>query len=182
MGDILIDIEHITGSASNDWLTGDDTSNDLQGGGGDDTLEGGAGEDSYLFNTGDGTDIVTDDGGKIVFLQGTNNDYTGAAYTFSRANFGNSETVILTVTKNGNTLNVLEFANDPSSDYTFYTRSDGTLTEIPASSLVVPPRVGSEANPFLATSAANTFTGSAGFDWVSYEDATSGRGGGQDRP
>ena len=175
VGDILTEIQHITGSDHNDWLTGDDTSNDLQGGAGNDVLAGGAGEDSYLFNTGDGTDIVTDDGGKIVFLQGTNNDYVGAAYTFSRANFGNSETVILTVTKNGNILNVLEFAIDPTSDYAFTTRdTDGIDSKIDSSLFVVPPRLGSEQNPFLATAVVDIFPGSIDYDWVSYENSEEG--------
>ena len=173
VGDTLTEIQRITGSNFNDWLTGDDTSNDLQGGRGDDRLEGGAGEDSYLFNTGDGTDIVTDNGGKIVFLQGTNNDYTGAAYTFTRANFGNSEAVTLTVSKDGNILNVVEFASDPSTGYIFTTRdTDGIDSEIDSSLLVVPPRSGSEANPFLATSEIDTFPGSIDYDWVSYERST----------
>ena len=173
-GDTLSGINNLIGSRYDDTLTGNNQDNILRGGEGADTLTGGAGEDTYVFNLGDGTDTITDDGGSIYFEQGANNDYTGAAYTFTRASEGRGEAVTLTVSKGGNTLNVLEFANDPSSDYTFYTRSDGTLTEIPASSLVVPPRVGSEANPFLATSAANTFTGSAGFDWVSYAGSNEG--------
>ena len=178
-GDTITNIEHILGSNFNDWLTGDDTSNDLQGGRGDDRLEGGAGEDTYLFGADHGTDTLADDGGKIVFLQGTNDDYVGAVCTFTRANFGNSEAVTLTVSKDGNTLNVVEFASDPSidptSDYAYYTRdTDGIDSDIDPSLLVVPPRLGSEQNPFLATAIVDIFPGSMGYDWVSYENSEEG--------
>jgi len=64
-GDILVEIENITGSAYSDTLTGDAGANDLSGaagtdylygGAGNDTLEGGAGADG-LYG-GDGFDIV----------------------------------------------------------------------------------------------------------------------------
>ena len=153
-GDTITNIEHIVGSNFNDWFTGNDENNDLQGGRGDDRLEGGAGEDTYLFGADHGTDTLADDGGKIVFLQGTNNDYVGAVYTFTRANFGNSEAVTLTVSKDSNTLNIIEFASDPSidptSDYAFTTRdTDGIDSDIDPSKLFVPPRSGSESKPLL---------------------------------
>ena len=197
VGDTLTDVEDVVGSDHNDWLTGDNEDNDLQGGAGSDrleggvgadtldggigadTLEGGAGADIYAFGAGDGTDTVTDDGGNIVFEQGTGNDYTGASYSFVRADEGRGAAVTLTVKdSNDNTLNVLEFTNYPlTSSYTFYTRdASGSDIEIPTSLLVVPPRLtveGSEGNPFLATDAADTFTGSEGADWVSYAGSTS---------
>lgn len=67
-GDILSDIENITGSASNDILignagnntllgnAGDDT---LDGGGGTDTLMGGGGYDTYKFASGYGSTIIS---------------------------------------------------------------------------------------------------------------------------
>ena len=194
VGDTITDVEDVVGSSHNDWLTGNDKDNDLQGGAGSDRLEGGVGADTleggednddlyggegldtYEFESGGGTDTVTDDGGNIAFAQGTGNDYAGATYSFTRADEGRSETVTLTVTdSSGNTLNVIEFSSDPSS-YTFYTLdSNGIETEIPASSLVVPPRQdGSESHPYLATDAADTFTGSDGADWVSYAGSTAG--------
>ena len=166
-----------TGTNKDDTLTGDGKANRLSGGAGADTLSGGAGVDTYVFESGHGTDTVVDDGGKVVFLQGTGNDYAGATYAFTRPD-ASGEAVTLTVKdSNSNTLNVIEFTTYPSSGYTFYTRdSNGVDTEIPASSLVVPPQIvgdGSESNPFLATAGADTFTGSAGADWVSYEGDTS---------
>ena len=156
--------DYLYGNEGNDRLDGGVGNDVLYGGADDDTLLGGVGLDRYFFQKGDGTDTVTDDGGKIVFEQGTGNDYAGATYTFTRPDVS-GEAVTLTVTKGTDTLNVLEFASDPSSDYAFYTRSGGTNTAILASSLgVVPARVvvegDGETNPFLATVDADTFTGS----------------------
>ena len=171
-GDTLTNIENLIGSGLGDTLTGNDEDNILRGGAGDDILAGGADADTYLFGSGDGTDTITDDGGTIVFLQGTGNAYDGATYEFTRSEAGRGDAVTLTV-KNGNdnTLNVLEFASDPSSIFTFSTRSSGGAdTVIAAASLVVPDKLiaGSEESPFLATVATDSFTGSTGADWVSY--------------
>ncbi len=46
LGDVLIGIENVTGSAFNDHITGDGSRNLLDGGDGDDTLIGGAGADT----------------------------------------------------------------------------------------------------------------------------------------
>ncbi len=189
--DILTNIENIRGSDYNDWLTGNDDANRLVGGAGDDRLEGGADADTlegglgadtlvggadadtYIFRNGDGTDTIIDDGGAIVFVQGTNNAYAGATYTYTRADGGRGEAVTLTVYKDGNTLNVLEFASDPSSSYTFYTRSsDGTDTAITLPA--VPARLGSEGNPFVATDDPDTFVALQGADWASYAGSTAG--------
>ena len=175
--DTLTNIDNLIGSRFVDTLTGDSGVNSFEGGRGDDVLAGGTGIDTYVFNKGDGTDTITDSGGSIVFEQGTDNDYAGAIYTFTRPD-ATSEAVTLTVSKDGNTLNVIEFASDPSSDFTFSTRYRGTDTEIDASLLVVPPRVvsdGSESNPFLATDTAEIIMGSLGADWVSYAGSTERR-------
>ena len=191
VNDIISNIENITGSDYNDWLAGDDNANTLYGllgndrleGGADadtldgglgaDTLVGGADADTYIFRNGDGTDTIIDDGGAIVFVQGTSNDYAGATYTYTRADGGRGEAVTLTVYKDGNTLNVLEFASDPSSSYTFYTRSsDGTDTAITLPA--VPVRLGSEENPFVATDATDIFVALQGADWASYAGSTAG--------
>ena len=176
VGDILTGIENIRGSLSSDWLTGDNNNNLLDGGLGNDRLEGSGGTDTYSFETYEGTDTVADDGGNIIFEPIGDDDYAGAIYTFTRANFGNSEAVTLTVTKGSNTLNVIKFTSDPSS-YRFYIGSVSSENEIPASMLVVPPRVvgdGSESNPYLATAATDSFTGSGSRDWVSYAGSNGG--------
>ena len=55
-GDVIVDIEHMTGSGYGDVLTGDGQANQLDGGEGDDILEGGAGADR--LNGGDGLDWI----------------------------------------------------------------------------------------------------------------------------
>lgn len=52
-GDVLVSIEHITGSVHDDRLTGDDGTNVLRGAGGADYIDGGAGQDraSYAYSS-----------------------------------------------------------------------------------------------------------------------------------
>ena len=172
-GDTLTYIDNLIGSDHADTLTGDNGRNTFEGGRGDDVLAGGSGTDTYVFNAVDGTDTITDSGiNKIVFEQGTNNDYAGATYALAYVE-DSSDTVRLTVTKGGNTLNIIDFSEHPYA-YTFATRSGSSDTAIPASSLTLPARRGSEENPFVATSAADRFTGSEDADWVNYEDSNEG--------
>jgi len=78
LGDVLIDIENLEGSAFNDTLTGSSGTNRLDGGaggdvlsgaggadilageGGADTATGGAGNDAFWYRTGEGADTITD--------------------------------------------------------------------------------------------------------------------------
>ena len=68
-GDIIINVEDITGSSFRDNLLDDDGANRLEGGdgrdelngnGGDDLLVGGAGADSALFDADHGFDTILD--------------------------------------------------------------------------------------------------------------------------
>jgi Ca2+-binding RTX toxin-like protein len=52
----------LTGLGGNDSLSGRDGEDTLIGGLGDDTLSGGWGADTYVFNAGDGQDVIWDDG------------------------------------------------------------------------------------------------------------------------
>ena len=174
----------LTGDEKANRLTGGAGEDTLYGAGGADTLDGGAdadrlvgdtGADTYRFNAGDGTDTITDGGGKIVFSQGTGNDYAGATYTFTRPDASGAAVTLTVKDSNSNTLNVIEFTTYPSSGYRFYTRDtsgiDTEITNLPA----VPPKGdGNEQYPFLATDAADTIAGSAGADWVSYAESTDG--------
>ena len=53
----------IYGNEGNDTLCGDNGNDTLIGGKGDDTLNGGYGDDTYIFNKGDGNDVIYDIGG-----------------------------------------------------------------------------------------------------------------------
>ena len=62
----------IYGGTGNDTLNGQNGNDTLIGGIGNDTLNGGAGDDAYVYNLGDGYDIITDSSGndKIKFGEG----------------------------------------------------------------------------------------------------------------
>jgi Ca2+-binding RTX toxin-like protein len=62
--------DFIDGGAGNDLLYGADGNDILIGGKGNDALYGGAGNDSYVFNRGDGSDWVQDDGGSDTLVFG----------------------------------------------------------------------------------------------------------------
>ncbi|MCI0998327.1 calcium-binding protein, partial [Pseudomonas corrugata] len=51
----------IRGGGGNDTLTAGAGADQLEGGTGNDTLNGGQGSDLYLFNLGDGRDVINDD-------------------------------------------------------------------------------------------------------------------------
>src|SRR5262249_24343290 len=50
----------IIGSAGDDTLNGTAYNDTLQGGAGNDTLNGGGGNDIYVFNQGDGSDVINE--------------------------------------------------------------------------------------------------------------------------
>jgi Ca2+-binding RTX toxin-like protein len=65
----------LTGTAAADRITGKEGADTLQGNAGNDTLPGGAGDDTYLFNLGDGVDVIEDvatasEGNTLVFGEG----------------------------------------------------------------------------------------------------------------
>ena len=60
----------LTGNQGNDYLEGGKGSDTLIGGKGDDILEGGEGIDTYVINSGDGHDIIIDDGRNILVIDG----------------------------------------------------------------------------------------------------------------
>lgn len=70
LSDTLISIENIIATEYADKIIGNAAANSLSGGGGndiivggkgDDTLSGGAGADTFIYDLGDGDDIITDD-------------------------------------------------------------------------------------------------------------------------
>ncbi|MBB5712706.1 Ig-like domain-containing protein [Sphingomonas xinjiangensis] len=60
LGDEFNGIEDLTGGSGNDNLGGDAGDNVLTGGGANDTLRGNAGDDTYVWNVGDGADVITE--------------------------------------------------------------------------------------------------------------------------
>ena len=52
--------QFLDGGAGNDTLSGNNGNDVLIGGTGDDVLTGGFGNDVFIFNSGDGADVITD--------------------------------------------------------------------------------------------------------------------------
>ena len=138
--DSVTGVYHIIGSRFDDRLYGDRRANHFEGGGGDDT------------------DIVIDDDyqitNKIVFEQGANDAYEGATYNFAYV----KSILTLTVREGGETLNTIGIAYpkitsgivdgvqvNQFSDYKFYTRKDGSETEILTEALSLPTLRGERA-------------------------------------
>ena len=72
-GDILWDIENLTGSSFSDTLTGDANSNVIHGGEGQDLIHGGGGRDDLFGDGGDDT-LFSDNGMPTSFDGGSGND------------------------------------------------------------------------------------------------------------
>ena len=64
----------INGGGGNDILYGNDGNDTIIGGKGNDILNGGYGDDTYIFNKGDGADIITDYGGNNILKLSTGLD------------------------------------------------------------------------------------------------------------
>ena len=71
-GDVLLNIEHLTGTSHNDLLIGDAGDNMLTGGSGDDVLRGGAGADTLTGGFGD--DTIYGGAGADLLTGGTGDD------------------------------------------------------------------------------------------------------------
>ncbi len=124
-GDILVDIEEVQGSLHNDSLTGDATNNVLRGadgndtlagGAGNDTLTGGAGTDLHQFQSGWGTDTVTD------FTRGTDTiDLSSTGLQFTDLTITQVASDAVVADGHGNTITLQNVtANDLApSDFVF---------------------------------------------------------------
>jgi len=114
---ILIDNAQTDG---NDTVNGFFTADVLEGGLGDDLMSGSRGADTYIFNAGDGNDVVDDDG---LFSNVTDTlrftDYNLADATFTKdgediiISFSNGDTVTVDRTINGGSqgIDIYEFAD-----------------------------------------------------------------------
>ena len=85
-------IENAIGGSGNDTLIGNGIANRLEGGAGADTLTGGAGLDTFVFEAGDGQDLITDlAAGEVIEISG----YTSAQ---SVTQDGSNVVVVLSAT------------------------------------------------------------------------------------
>ena len=171
-GDVLIDIENLTGSAFNDTLTGDAGDNILRGENGDDTLSGGLGDDRLVGGRGSDTYIYTS-GQEIIEERenGIDNDTVIFDSAFS------AQDVIISG-------NQLTFANDLVNEIVF---NDITLIEsfvfggqtfdLSALQAFSAPTMqnGSptDTDVFIASIIAESFNGDDSSDTVDYSQSTS---------
>ncbi len=88
-----------TGNALANIIKGNSGANTLEGRGGNDTLDGKAGGDTYLWQSGDGSDIINDTSTSLSetdILSLTNVASTGTGHAFYR--FGNDLKITITAT------------------------------------------------------------------------------------
>ncbi len=63
------DNDTLNGGTDNDQLNGESGDDILNGGTGNDTLNGGSGDDTYIYNLGDGDDVIIDVAGGVNIIQ-----------------------------------------------------------------------------------------------------------------
>jgi Ca2+-binding RTX toxin-like protein len=76
-GDEFDSVEHLTGSDHADRLSGDEGENVIEGGKGADLLRGRSGDDTYVWNRGDGSDVIADSFEEVLDASGAiNSNYS----------------------------------------------------------------------------------------------------------
>ena len=169
-GDLLFNIEAVTGSAHNDAIFGNSSNNYisgrngddyLSGGGGFDTLAGDAGDDTYLYEEGDV--IISDSSGvdRLVFGANwipqdviVNGDYISFSGSTENINIGSG---ILSI-----------------EEFQFWGQDVIDLQTLQSYNPNATPTGDANDNVFLATVTAEAFDGQGGSDTVSYEDSNEG--------
>ena len=113
--------DELHGEDGDDTLDGGEGGDSVEGGLGDDALAGGAGDDTYVFNIGDGRDVVTDYEGvnSIQFGDGVSADTTrvikGANTVDLSVYYGSGDALLIQNGQNGAIQNV-RFADGSSLD------------------------------------------------------------------
>ncbi|ALU42869.1 calcium-binding protein [Pseudoalteromonas rubra] len=118
--------DELNGEAGNDLLSGYNGEDILRGGQGNDTLTGGEGNDVYLWDLGDGNDIIINDNSqyksdahdKIVFGPGV----TKEQIHISRQN----KDVVLTISPSGETITIRDYLTSQHQQIDVFEFHDGT--------------------------------------------------------
>ena len=147
--------DKLYGDAGTDTLRGGDNNDELYGGAGNDALEGGAGNDTYIFESGDGNDIITDDGGKLYFKAATGIE----SFAFSR------EGDNLKITVGSDSVTIEDFAN---GEYTLHYGTDdtplGRLSLATSEGGTLSARSGNQPDVIVGSTVVDTLDGGAGND------------------
>lgn len=157
----------IRGLGGNDWLEGSQGNDVLNGGVGDDTLLGGTGHDIYVFNLGDGVDMIEDtasldEGNQIRFGAGIGPDDLSFIYsdvarmlTIQVGAVGADKLILMNFdpAKADGSLVVesLEFADGSRVDLA------DEFNQAPTVVTPIADQTGAEDEPFLFTIPADTF-------------------------
>ncbi len=183
-GDVLYNVEAVTGSSKDDVITGAGGNEFLVGGSGNDTLKGGAGLDT--LNGGNGNDTLEGGTGHDGLTGGSGNDtylFGSGKDTVTELAGGGVDTVVFdAVWQASNALivgNVISFDSSNSvtfndiaqvESFQFNGLAGMTLAELQAYILANPPVP--DGVTFVGTAAPENFVGGAGADTVDYSAST----------
>ena len=161
-GDLLYNIEAVTGSSHNDFFTGSANNDTFYGGNGNDTMDGLGGFDQLIGQGGDDTYIYGSDSKVISETTGTDRLVFDAAYAPTDLYVSGNEIGIVGTTNKitFNDINLIEF-------FAFDGFADMTLAELEALIAGGSGATGGD-DTFLGTSAIDTFDGLGGSDTVDY--------------
>ena len=165
-GDLLYNIEAVTGSSHNDFFTGSANNDTFYGGNGNDTMNGLGGFDQLIGQGGDDTYIYVSDSKVISETTGTDRLVFDAAYAPTDLYVSGNEIGIVGTTDKitFNDINLIEF-------FAFDGFADMTLAELEALIAGGSGATGDD-DTFLGTSAIDTFDGLGGSDTVDYSDSS----------
>lgn len=178
--DMLIRVENVVGSEFGDDIRGDALANRFEGLGGDDILSGdrgndillgGTGNDEYVFNLGDGQDVITDEGG--------GNDIIRFGVGIAQADIILTEVGVFDLE--------ITFANSPSDKITLIGQRDDsggtqieTLVFSDDSEIGLLGIIGTLGDDTLVgTSGDDTISGLDGADMIMGEDGDDNLNGGE---
>uniref|UniRef100_UPI003CF6D385 calcium-binding protein n=1 Tax=Pseudomonas sp. TWR1-1-3 TaxID=2804624 RepID=UPI003CF6D385 len=157
----------LSGGAGNDRLTGGTGNDTLIGGTGNDTLRGGSGSDTYLFNLGDGKDLIFDDSS---FNADTDVVKFGAGILASDLTISRAGTQLVLSHQNGlDSITIDRWFDTADGRYKIerFEFADGTVWNSSALTTPFLTQVGSEGDDVLtalSTSYSQTLSGGAGND------------------
>ncbi|MDT8760529.1 hypothetical protein MZO42_17650 [Sphingomonas psychrotolerans] len=169
-----IDGETINGGAGDDWIAGDSGNDTLSGGTGNDSVYGGGGDDTFLFNLGDGQDVISEFENwgfdQLVFGAGI----LASDIQVSQANGGRDM-----VLKIAGTTDQVTIVRDNSWSYDHRVDqikfADGTTWTL-ADMIARMPTAGNDS--ILGTIDGETINGGAGDDWIAGDSGNDTLSGG----
>jgi Ca2+-binding RTX toxin-like protein len=121
-----LEVDSIYGLAGDDDIEGEFGSDILVGGTGDDTLDGSLGGDTYIYEVGDGNDVIFD---RYLGLYDTEDDiiFLGSGINDSDITFTNQSGAMLMSFQQGGSIWVSQQFSDVSAGIEYIRLSDGTL-------------------------------------------------------